>query len=189
MEHLTGRIGIFTNLHLERNVPDVVQTKRYQRTLNKTVDTECHHWVLISRPFGEGLDSRTDWRPDEGEDHTQNDSGQTRDDWYKTLTGKEAQVFWQLNTEEAVKHVGSNGTGDNPPEYTGIRQMFGRNLFGWQMQHQWRNHGHGFHHDAVSHYRGQCRNAVVVSEAQGNTDSEDQRHIGEYGTAGFRHHV
>ncbi len=52
------------------------------------------------------------------------------------------------------------------PEHTGIRQVFGRNLFSRQVQHQRRNHRHGFHHDAVGHHRRQRGNAVVVGEAR-----------------------
>lgn len=132
-----------------------------------------HYRVLISRPLGEGLDRRTDWRPDEGQHYAQNDRRQAGDNRHKTLTGKEAQIFRQLNAEEAVEHVGGDGAGDNPPEHAGIRQVFGRNLFGRQMQHQRRYHRHGFHHDAVRHHRRQRGNAVVIGEAQGDADSEN----------------
>jgi hypothetical protein len=44
-----GTLLIFTNLHLERYVPDMVQTKRYQATLDETVDTERHNRVLDGR--------------------------------------------------------------------------------------------------------------------------------------------
>ena len=114
MEYLARRVGEFTNLHLERYVPDVVQTERHQSTLNHTVNAEGHDRVLISRPLREGLDSRTDRRPDEGQHYAQNDRRQTGNDRHETLTGKEAQVFRQLNAEEAVEHIGRNGTGDNP---------------------------------------------------------------------------
>ncbi|MND60432.1 hypothetical protein D3C80_516620 [compost metagenome] len=154
MKYLARRVGVFTNLHLERYVPDVVQTKRHQRTFNHAVDTKCHYRVLVRSPLREGLDSRTDRRPDEGQHYAQNDCRQAGDNRHKALTGKEAQVFRQLNAEEAVKHIGRDGAGDNPPEHTGIRQVFGRDLFSWQVQHQRRYYCHGFHHDAVSHYCG-----------------------------------
>ncbi len=122
----------------------MVQTERHQSTLNHAVDAEGHDRVLVSRPLREGLDSRTDRRPDEGQHYAQNDRRQTGNDRHETLTGKEAQVFRQLNAEEAVEHIGRDGAGDNPPEHAGIRQVFGRNLFSRQVQHQRRNHRHGF---------------------------------------------
>ena len=129
MEDLTCRVGVFANLHLERNVPDVVQTKRYQAAFDEAVDTERHNRVLVCRPLREGLDSSTDRWPDEGEDHAGEDSGQTRDNRYKALARKEAQVFWQLDTIEAVEHVRGDSTGDNTAKHAGISQVFCRNLF------------------------------------------------------------
>ncbi|MNB86315.1 hypothetical protein D3C75_332560 [compost metagenome] len=124
MEDLTCCVGVFADLHLERNVPDVVQTKRYQATLNEAVDTERHNRVLVSSPLGEGLDCGTNRRPDEGEDHASENRRQTRNDWNKTLTSKEAQILRQLDAIEAVKHIGRNRTRDNPAQNTGISQVF-----------------------------------------------------------------
>ena len=129
MEDLTGCVGVFTNLHLERNVPDVVQTKRHQAAFNEAVDTERHNRVLVSSPLGESLDCGTDRRPDKGQDHASEDRCQAGDDWHKTLARKEAQILRQLDAVEAVEHVRCDGTGDNTAEYAGIRQVFSRNLF------------------------------------------------------------
>ena len=128
VEHLTSRVGVFADLHLERNVPDVMQTKRHQATFDETVDTKRHHWVLISSPLGEGLDRGADRRPNEGEDHAGEDSGQTRDNRHKTLARKEAEIFWQLDAIEAVEHVGGDSTGDNTAKHAGISKVFCRNL-------------------------------------------------------------
>jgi hypothetical protein len=57
------------------------------------------------------------------------------------------------------------------------------------MQYQRRNHGHGFHHDAVGNHGSKTRYAIVIGEAQSNTDSEDQRHVSKNRTACFGHHV
>ena len=189
MEDLACRVGVFTNLHLERNVPDVMQTERHQAALNKAVDTKRHNRVLVSSPLGEGLDSRTDRWPDEGEDHAHEDRSQTRDDRHEALTGEEAQILRELDAVEAIEHVGSNRTRDDPAENTGIRKVFRRNLFRRQMQHQRRNHGHGFHHDAIGNHCRQRRHAVIIGEAKCNTDSENQRHISKNGTARFCHNM
>src|SRR5471030_164584 len=165
VEDLTCGVHVFTDLHLEWNVPDMMQAKRYQRTFNHTVDTECHNRVLVSSPLGEGLDCAADWRPDEGQNHTQDDSGHTGDDWHKAFTGEEAQIFWQLDTVETVEHVCRNRTRDNTAEYAGIRQMAGCDFFSRQMQNQRCYNCHGFHHDAVSHNCRQCRNTIVVGKA------------------------
>ena len=77
MEYLTCGVGVFTNLHLEWNVPDVVQTERHQAAFDEAVDTKRDNRVLVSSPLREGLNSSTDWRPDEGQDHAGKDSGQT----------------------------------------------------------------------------------------------------------------
>ncbi len=129
MEDLTCCVGVFTNLHLERNVPDVVQTKRHQAALNEAVDTERNNRVLVSGPLGESLDCGTDRRPDKGQDHASEDRCQAGDNWHKTLARKEAQILRQLNAIEAVEHVGCDGTGDDTAEDAGIRQVFSRNLF------------------------------------------------------------
>lgn len=57
------------------------------------------------------------------------------------------------------------------------------------MQNQRCNHGHGFHHDAVSDDRCQSGYAVVIGEAKCDTDSKNQRHVSEDRTARFRHDV
>ena len=103
----------------------MMQTKRYQATLDETVDTERHNRVLVSSPLREGLDGGTNRRPDEGQDHAGEDSGETRDDRHKTLAREEAQIFRQLDTVEAVEHVGCNRTGDNTAKHAGISQVFG----------------------------------------------------------------
>ena len=59
VETLTCCVGVFTNLHLERYVPDVVQTKRYQATFDETVNAKRNYRVLVSSPLREGLDCRT----------------------------------------------------------------------------------------------------------------------------------
>lgn len=97
--------------------------KRHRATLDETVDTKRHHRVLISSPLGEGLDRGTDRRPNEGEDHAGEDSGQTRDNRYKALARKEAEIFWQLNAIEAVKHVRGDSTGDNTAKHAGISRV------------------------------------------------------------------
>ena len=129
MEHLTCCVGEFTNLHLEWNVPDVVQTKWHQATLDEAVDTKRHNRVLISSPLREGLDCRTDWWPDEGQDHTRENRCQTRDDRNETLAREEAQILRQLDAIEAVKHIRCNRTGDDTAQNTGIRQVFRCDLF------------------------------------------------------------
>ncbi|SAJ25436.1 Uncharacterised protein [Enterobacter cloacae] len=129
VEHLTCCVGVFTNLHLEWNVPDVVQTKWYQAALNEAVDTERHNRVLVSRPLREGLDCCTDWWPDERQNHTGENRGQTRNDRHKTFTREEAQILRQLDAIEAVKHIRCNRTGDDTTENTGVRQMLSGNLF------------------------------------------------------------
>ncbi|MNH61387.1 hypothetical protein D3C73_133020 [compost metagenome] len=129
MEYLTCGVGVFTNLHLERNVPDVVQTKWHQAALNETVDTERDYRVLVCSPLREGLDSRTNRRPDEGQHNAHEDRSQTRDDRYEALAREEAQILRQLDAIEAVKHVGCNSTGDDTAENTGIRQVFRCDLF------------------------------------------------------------
>ncbi len=131
VENLTCCVGVFADLHLERNVPDVVQTKRHQATLNEAVDTERHNRVLVCSPLGEGLDRRTNRRPDEGEDHTGEDRRQTRDNWNETLTCKEAQVLRQLDAIEAVKHICRNCTRDDTAQNPGISQVFSSDLFRW----------------------------------------------------------
>src|SRR5471032_139533 len=123
VEHLTRRVHVFADLHLEWNVPDMVQAERYQRTFNNAVNTECHNRVLICRPLGEGLDCAADWRPDEGQNHTHDDRSQTRDDRHETFTCEEAQIFRQLNAVEAVEHIGRNGTSNNAAQNTGIRKV------------------------------------------------------------------
>ncbi len=189
MEYLTRRVGEFTNLHLEWNVPDVVQTKRHQAALYEAVDTERHNRVLVSSPLGEGLNSRTDWRPDKGQHHAHKDRRQTGDDRHETFTSEEAQILRQLNTVETVEHVGCNSTGDDTAQHAGIGEVLGCDLFCRQMQDQRCNHRHGFHHDAVSNHSGQRGNAVVIGEAQRNADCEDKRHVGENRTARFRHNM
>ncbi|CCK18235.1 hypothetical protein BN136_4245 [Cronobacter universalis NCTC 9529] len=179
VEHLTCRVGVFADLHLERNVPDMVQTKRHQAAFDEAVDTKRHNRVLISRPLREGLNSGTNRRPNEGQDHASEDRRQTRDDRHETFTSEEAQILRKLNAVETVEHVGCNRTRNDPAKHTGIRQVFRRDFFRGKMQNQRRNDRHGFHHDAVSHYRRQGRHAVVIGEAQRNTDSEDKRHVGE----------
>ena len=129
MEHLTRCVGEFTNLHLEWNVPDVVQTEWHQATLDEAVDTKRHYRVLISSPLREGLDCRTDRWPDEGQDHTRENRCQTRDDRNETLAREEAQILRQLDAIEAVKHVRCNRTGDDTAQNTGIRQVFRCDLF------------------------------------------------------------
>ncbi len=129
MEDLTCCVGVFADLHLERNVPDVVQTKRYQATLNEAVDTERHYRVLVCSPLGEGLDRGTNRWPDEGEDHTGEDRRQTRDDWYETLACKEAQILRQLDAIEAVKHICRNRTRNDTAQNTRISQVFCRDFF------------------------------------------------------------
>lgn len=38
------------------------------------------------------------------------------------------------------------------------------------MQYQWRNHGHGFNHDAIGNNCGQRGYAIVIGKAEGDTD-------------------
>ena len=189
VEYLTRRVGELADLHLERHVPDMVQAERHQRTFNHAIDTECHNRVLIGCPLRELLNRRANWRPDKGEQHAQHDRRQAGDNRHKALTGEEAEIFRQLDTVEAVEHIGRYRTGDNAAQYAGIRQMVRSNLLSGEMQHQWRDHRHGFHHDAVRHHRRQRGDAVVVGKAERHADSEDKRHISKHRTARFRHHV
>ena len=129
MEHLARSVGVLTDLHLEWNVPDMVQTKRHQAAFNEAIDTERHDRVLVCSPLGERLNSSTDWRPNEGQNHTCEDSSQTRNDRNEALTRKEAKILRQFNTVEAVEHIRCNRTGDNPPENTRISKVFSCDLF------------------------------------------------------------
>src|SRR5471030_1115013 len=129
VEYLTRRVHVFADLHLEGNVPDMVQTEGNQSTFNHTVDAESNHWVLVSRPLREGLNRSTDRRPDKGQNHTQEDSSQTRDERHKTFTGEEAQIFWQLDAVETVKHIGCDRTGNNTAEYAGVCEMLSGDFF------------------------------------------------------------
>ncbi len=76
VENLTCCVGVFTNLHLERYVPDVVQTKRYQATFDETVNAKRNYRVLVSSPLREGLDCRTNRRPNEGQHNASKDGSQ-----------------------------------------------------------------------------------------------------------------
>ncbi len=107
----------------------MMQTKRHQATLDKTVNTKRDNRVLISRPLRERLDSRTDWRPYERQHHTSKNSGQTRNDRHEAFARKEAQILRQFDTVEAVKHIRCDRTGDNPPENTRISKVFSGDLF------------------------------------------------------------
>ncbi len=95
-----------------------------EATFNKAVDTERNNRVLVSSPLRERLDSGTDRRPNEGQDHTGENRGQTGNDRYETLTGEEARALRQLDTVETVEHVRCDRTGDDPPENTGISRCF-----------------------------------------------------------------
>ncbi len=189
VEHLTCRIGVFTDLHLERNVPDVMQTKWHQRTFNYAINTKGDNRVLIRCPLREFLNRGTYRWPDKGEQHAENDSCQTGNNRHKTLTGKEAQIFWQLNAVEAIKHVCGDGTGDNTAQYPCVGEVFSLDLRRRQMQHQRGNYRHGFHHDAIGNNRCQRRNAVIIGKAQRHTNSENQRHVGEHRSTRFCHHM
>ncbi|SUG33738.1 Uncharacterised protein [Salmonella enterica subsp. arizonae] len=124
MEYLARSVGVFADLHLERNVPDMVQTKRHQAALDETVNTKRHNRVLVSRPLRECLDSRTDRRPYERQHHTGENSGQTRNDRHEALACKEAQILRQFDAVEAVKHIRCDRAGDNtakhPPCQRGV---------------------------------------------------------------------
>ena len=120
MEYLPCRIGELTDLHLERYVPNMVQTKWYQRTLNQTVDAKGDNRVLISRPLREGLDRGSDRRPNKGQHNAQENGSQTRNDRNKTFTGKETQIFREFNTVETVEHIGRNRARDDPTQHTSI---------------------------------------------------------------------
>ncbi len=113
VEHLSGRVGEFTNLHLERHVPDMMQAERHQRTLNHAIDTKGDDRVLVGCPLGEVLNRAANRRPNKGEDHAQNNRRHTGDNRYETFTGKEAQIFRQLDAIEAVKHISSDRTSNN----------------------------------------------------------------------------
>lgn len=76
VENLTCCVGVFTNLHLERYVPDVVQTKRYQATFDETVNAKRNYRVLVSSPLREGLDCRANRRPNEGQHNASKDGSQ-----------------------------------------------------------------------------------------------------------------
>lgn len=106
----------------------MVQTEWHQATLDEAVDTKRHNRVLVSSPLREGLDSRADWWPDEGQDHASENRCQTRDDRNETLAREEAQILRQLDAIEAVKHIRCNRTGDDTAQNTGVRGVSRQSL-------------------------------------------------------------
>lgn len=95
----------------------MVQTKRHQAAFNEAIDTERYDRVLVCSPLGKRLNSSPDRRPNEGQNHTGEDSGQTRNDRNEALTRKEAKILRQFDTVETVEHIRCNRTGDNPREH------------------------------------------------------------------------
>lgn len=57
------------------------------------------------------------------------------------------------------------------------------------MQYQWRNHGHGFNHDAIGNNCSQRGYAIVIGKAEGDTDRKNQWHVCKDGTACFCHNM
>ncbi len=97
----------------------------------------------------------------------------------KTLAREEAQIFRQLDTVEAVEHVGCNRTGDNTAKHAGISRCLAAISSAGKCRTSGATTAMVFHHDAVSYDCSQCGYTVVIGEAKRNTDCEDQRHIGE----------
>ena len=191
VDHLTGRVGELTRFEEERNVPDVVQTERDQRALNHAVDTESQSRVLIGSPMREGLDQGTNWRPYECHHDTDHDRHDTSGERDETLTGKEAQVIGQRDAVEAIEHECGNTTGDDTAKHPNFGDL-GRHVgvVGCSRIQACNNRSHhsdGLGQNNVTNGSSQTGNTIVVGEAQGHTDCEDQSHVTEYGTTGLFH--
>jgi hypothetical protein len=75
-----ARVDKLTRLEKERNVPNVVQTKRYERTFHNTVDKKCESRLPMDGPVRESVDRVANRRPDIAQNHTRGDDGKSRDD-------------------------------------------------------------------------------------------------------------
>ena len=160
-----------TRLIEEGDVPDVVQTERDQGALDHAVDTEGQYRVLVGSPVGEGTDGTTDRRPDEGEHNTQADGDEAGDDGHGTLTGEEAKVLGQLDLVETVERPGSDTTGEDTPQHTGI----------YALDAHHRCHDlQGRDHDAVADDGRQTGYTVVIGKAKCHADGEQQGHLAKH---------
>ncbi len=63
MKDLPCCIGILTDFHHEREIPDVMETERNQTPFNKTINSKSKYRVLIGSPFRKILYCTSNWRP------------------------------------------------------------------------------------------------------------------------------
>ena len=188
VDHLAGGVGVGADLEEERHVPDVVQAERDQQALDEAVDRGGKARIVLRRPVREDVDAGLDGLPDEGQHHAGDDGRHTGDDRHEALAGEEAEIGRQLDAEVAVEQRRRDGADDDSAEHAGVD---GRHRLAGQHRHV-QEHGHGAErrrHDEVADDGGDGGDAVILGEAEGDADGEDDRQIAKDGIATLGHHL
>ena len=186
MDVLAAGIDKIAHFKEEGHVPDVVQAKRNQQTLDETIHGGGSARVAHGSPLREGLDGAADGRPDEGQYCTQHDGSHGGDNGHKALAGKEAQVLRQADAVVLVEHVCRQATGQNAAEHTGLDGWHAHDGVGFHAQQPGHHAQRGGHHQEADG-GGNGGHTVVFGKAQRHAHGKDQRQVAENHVTGVFH--
>src|SRR6266478_4985311 len=186
VHHRPARVRVSTHLEEERHVPDVVQTERDQQPLDETVDGRGRARVGDRRPVRERVDAVLYGRPDRRQHHAGNAGGERGDDRHGALAGEEREVGRQGGAVEALEHRRGDGAREDAAEDAGLHRLDSHDGHGLDAP----DTGHHAENRQQHHVADNRRNrgdAVILGEANRDTDREDQRQVAEHHVSGGLH--